>query len=60
MDHVTAHGCDAMDYIFGDHAAPGALVFTRFSAIFIAAPILGGVPFQVKALISLALTVAES
>ena len=43
-----------------DHVAPGALVFTRFSAIFIAAPILGGgqIPFQVKALISLALTIA--
>ena len=37
-----------------DHMAPGALVFARFSAIFIAAPILGGgqIPFQVKALIS--------
>ena len=42
------------------YAAPGALVFARFSAIFIAAPIIGGgqMPFQVKALISLALTVA--
>ena len=39
-----------------DHAAPGFLVFARFSAIFIAAPILGGgqIPFQIKALISLA------
>lgn len=43
-----------------DYVAPAALVFARIGAIFVSAPILSGgqIPFQVKALITLALTLA--
>ncbi|TVR43619.1 MAG: type III secretion protein [Planctomycetota bacterium] len=53
---------DPIEGIIGlaDYVAPASLVFARIGAIFVTAPILGGgqVPFQVKALITLALTIA--
>lgn len=43
-----------------DHVAPAALVYARIGGIFVAAPILSGpmVPMQIKALLTLAITIA--